>query len=280
MTLIITELNNYGANYGIAMVADSALTINSYTNRGLLEDRAFSGLIKLLPIPKIQAGISYWGWTMMPPNAKAGEEVWMDWWLRKFLSDNRNNFHSLEELAFLLEEKLRSKRGVPPLTDEYLKLNPDGNGGIHLAGFTDYESKKVPCFWHIHNGISQELLKKKLDPKLVNANYDCPPERFIKKQRVMIRNGDYKPYALFFDKYLSACLDDFRTKMNIYIPMSTLNHHAEFYRSLVQFISSLYAVGGSYSKKEGVLIKKARTVGNEVSVLTITEEGISKYISQ
>ena len=83
LTLIITELHRFGYERGIAMAADTAITEECRTVDGLIEDRAFFGLTKLFPVQKLNAGISYWGWTKMPPSSKSG--VWMDWWLRNFL---------------------------------------------------------------------------------------------------------------------------------------------------------------------------------------------------
>jgi len=150
------------------MAADTAEIVSSVNVRGLIEDRAFFGLTKLMPVRKLQAGISYWGWAKMPPSSDTGR--WMDWWLRYFLVNNRNNYDTIEDLALLLETELR--KVVPPLSEEELKSEPFGQGGIHLAGFLEENGKKLPCFWHIHNGFSQQLPEKKLDPHIVNANYD------------------------------------------------------------------------------------------------------------
>ena len=54
MTLVITELSNVG----IAMAADSAITI---TKKGRIIGIAPKGWKKLLRVPKIKAAVSYWG---------------------------------------------------------------------------------------------------------------------------------------------------------------------------------------------------------------------------
>lgn len=41
MTLIITELHRFGPERGIAMASDTAVTEDSKTVEGLIEDRAF-----------------------------------------------------------------------------------------------------------------------------------------------------------------------------------------------------------------------------------------------
>jgi hypothetical protein len=196
--LIITELSHLG----IAMSADTAETTESLNSRGVTEDRAFFGLVKLLPVRKLQAGLSYWGWAKVPPSSANG--VWMDWWLSSFIENKRPNYDTIEDLALLLESELRNV--VPPLDQKELDIMPYGSGGIHLAGFVDEKGEKTPCFWHIHNGASQQLPNKKLDPSVVNANYDCPSSKFLeyrnKSQAMVIRNGDTEAYIRFFDKYL------------------------------------------------------------------------------
>lgn len=277
MTLIITELCNFGVQRGIVMAADTATTEDSMNIRGLIEGRAFFGLIKLLPVTKLQAGISYWGWAKMPPDSKDG--VWMDWWLKRFLVKNMNNFNSLSELAELLEKELRKL--VPPLTNQELK-NTDGlgSGGIHLARFINEGQKKIPCFWHIHNGISQALPKKKIDPHIVNANYDCPPKKYLELESRGLRiyqttNGDIEPYARFFRRYLKNYLNELNREMDIIIPIPNIDFEANFLRTQINFISGLYAVGGYRSK--GTIKQLPRGIGGNVTTLTITEDGIQSY---
>lgn len=271
MTLIITELSRFG----IAMAADTAETVSSMSVRGLIEDRAFFGLTKLLPIQKLQAGISYWGWAKMPPSSDSG--VWMDWWLRVFLAENISNYNAISDLAGLLQKELRKR--VPPLSDAELELMPYGDGGIHLAGFADEEGEKVPCFWHIHNGVSQGLPEKKLDPHIVNANYDCAPSKFLQVQKMgatyVTTNGDIEAWARFFKKYFKEYLDELRKEMKIVIPLPTIDFRAEYWRAQIRFISEVYAMGGI--RKKDTIHQMARNIGGEVTTLTITENGIHNY---
>ena len=259
------------------MAADTAQTVDSMNVRGLVEGRAFFGLTKLLFITKLQGGISYWGWAKMPPSSENG--FWMDWWLRNFLVENRNNFGSLGELAGLLEKELRKL--VPPLTDQELKdTEGEGTGGVHLAGFINVGKEKIPTFWHIHNGESQALREKKIDPHIVNANYDCPPKKYLELERQGLRryqttNGDIKPYALFFRKYLTGYLKELNKKMEYVIPIPHIDFEANFLRAQIKFISGLYAVGGY--KSEGTIKQLPRGIGGNVTTLTITKEGIQNY---
>ena len=54
------------------MATDTAQIEGSMNVRGLVEDRAFFGLNKLLQVRKLEAGISYWGWAKMPPFSDNG----------------------------------------------------------------------------------------------------------------------------------------------------------------------------------------------------------------
>lgn len=275
MTLIITELHRFGPERGIAMASDTAVTEDSKTVEGLIEDRAFFGLTKLLPVQKLNAGISYWGWTKMPPSAKSG--VWMDWWLKKFLVTKMGDYNSIPELAALLEKELRLL--VPRMKEEELEINKGiGNGGMHLAGFVEYDHKKVPTFWHIHNGISQ-VLGDKIDPYIVNANCDCPPEKYLELERkgmmYQTRNGDYEPYARFFEEHLLKFCEELYSKEGYIVPIPTTDFASEFLRTQIKFISGIYAVAGKEDK--GSIKRLARGIGGNVTTLTIKETGIQNY---
>jgi hypothetical protein len=275
LTLIITELRRFGAERGIAMASDTAITHNCRTVDGLIDDRAFFGLIKLLPVQKLNAGISYWGWAKMPPSSESG--VWMDWWLKNFLVSKWGDYNSIPELAVLLERELR--KIVPPLSEEELKASDGiGNGGIHLTGFVEYGKDKVPCFWHIHNGISQ-VLGDKIDPHIVNANYDCPPQKYLghelKGEMYQTRNGDYESYARFFDKHLSDYCRELYSVEGYIVPIPTVDFAADFLRIQIKFISGIYSVAGI--KDRGSIKRLARGIGGNVTTLTISKNGIQSY---
>ena len=275
MTLIITELHSFGPERGIAMASDTAITEECKAVDGLIEDRAFFGLTKLLPVQKLNAGVSYWGWTKMSPSSKSG--VWMDWWLKNFLVTKKGDYNSLSELATLLEQELRKL--VPPIKDDELTINKGiGNGGIHLAGFVDFKGHKVPSFWHIHNGISQ-VLDDKIDPHTVNANNDCPPQKYLEFESKGIgyqtRNGDYETYACFFEEHLIAFCRDLYSKEGYIVPIPSIDFSAEFLRTQIKFISGIYGVAGI--KDRGTIKRLARGIGGNVTTLTIKENGIQSY---
>jgi len=258
------------------MVGHTAQTVDSRTPLGTSEDRAFFGLIKVLPIHKLDAGVSYWGWAKMPPNTSNG--VWMDWWLQDFINKKRSDYTTLDDFVQLLEAELQ--RLVPPLEEKELEIMPLGSGGIHVAGFTETNGMKVPCFWHIHNGISQALPGKKLNPHIVNANCDWQPKRFheLKERSYVTRNGEIEAYATFFEEHLQAYTGKLYDKMKMIVPLPTIVHRAEFWSSQIKFISALYEVGGLM--KNGVIKPMIKSIGDQVTTLTITPDGIRDYYTR
>jgi len=136
MTLVITELSSLG----IAMAADTAITIPINPPNGQTYYRVLRGGVKLLPVPTLCAGISYWGLANL-----AG--IPTDDWLREFLTRNQGNINSLAGLANQLQIELRQCiRAVN------LQRFPNGSFGVHLAGFVNSASGPLPAFYHIHNG--------------------------------------------------------------------------------------------------------------------------------
>lgn len=180
------------------------------------------------------------------------------------------------ELANLLEQELRMR--IPRVSEDDLKIGSNNIGGIHLAGFDGEEGKKAPCFWHIHNGVSQALPNKKLDPHIVNANYDCTPENFLNYQRGTVyatTNGDINAFATFSRKYFKKYLEELDEKMGIVVPLRKISFRAEFLRAQIRFISELYAIAGI--RENGTLKQMVKGIGGEVTTLTIIETGIQEY---
>jgi len=259
------------------MSADTAVTESCVNERGLPDDRAFFGLTKLLPIKKLEAGISYWGWAKMPPDSTDG--VWMDWWLKNYFARNQNTYNTMSELAHLLEQELRKR--IPRVSEDDFKIGSSNIGGIHLAGFVDEEGKKAPCFWHIHNGESQALPNKKLDPRIVNANCDCPPEKYLSFPEGAIystTNGDIEAFARFSRNHFDKYRRELAKEMDIIMPLPKLSFRAEFLRAQIRFISELYAIAGI--RESGTLKQMVKGIGGEVTTLTITETGIQEYFTR
>ena len=61
------------------MAADSAVTRSVRNPDGTIGDKVYHGAQKLFTIPKLRAGISYWGWVSLPqPNSDwdSDEDSW------------------------------------------------------------------------------------------------------------------------------------------------------------------------------------------------------------
>lgn len=252
MTLVLTELSKFG----IAMAADSAMTYGTDVKRTL------NGVQKLQIIPKLNTGIACWG---------EGEinGIETDIWLDKFIKDRKKEYNSIDEFALLLQKQLREYIDEIDAT----KLNfMFGTIGFHLAGFVEYQNEQVPTFYHIHNGRSLALEHRyiKINPNIVNANHDLPPnivkEHLRKGTNPVTRNGEIEIYALIFDQ-----LDDFFKLINkntpIKIPYSlTLEDRVDWLKFQIKTISGLYELSNI-----------GPTIGGEISTLTISSNGIQSF---
>ena len=270
MTLIITELSRLG----IIMVGETAQTVTSMAPNHTVQDRSFFGLVKVIPVPKLQAGLSYWGWAKVPPDDQE-HETWLDWWLQDLIQRRATEYDTIEDLANLLETQLRLV--IPRMTEPELTECPDGNIGVHLAGFIETDGNRLPCFWHIHNGRSQRLPDKQLDPHIINANYDIPSQRYDTGTAIT-RNGDIEAYIRFFDGHLQEYITEVQQEMGIIIPYPTLGSRAEFWSAQIKFISALYEASG-YIGREG-LSRMIKGIGDQVTTLTINESGIASYFTR
>lgn len=199
MTLILTEFSPHG----IAMAADSALSRDVLNPDGTIDSKDYYGARKLFAVPKLNAGISCWGWGEIPERGASWEEgqrkFMMELWLPYFLEKNEEKYNTISELALLLEREFRQR--IPKIDVDEHEL---GDGGIHLAGFERADGRFYPTFWHIHNGISQQLPHKKLDPEIVNANNDVPPKLgrqiiFEQKQSFVVRNPPLSDYITLWE---------------------------------------------------------------------------------
>ena len=93
------------------------------------------------------------------------------------------------------------------MTEKELKIDPFGNGGIHLCGFVGETLE--PSIWHIHNGKSQAKPNLDIKPELVNAVNDVSADDFRKiwwnngfrDGTYLAYNGEIGPYKLFLKKY-------------------------------------------------------------------------------
>ena len=251
MTLILTELSKFG----IAMATDSAITYPSKTPDGEFKNRVFEGLRKLFPIPKLKAGISFWGYGDF-------QDVYLDDWLKNFIEKKEPQYNSLKDFAILLQDELRKK-----ISEINPEQEPEGTHGFHLAGYVDYKNRNIPTLWHIHNGYSTNV--ENIDPKLINANYDVPPEKYIEFERIgytlILRNGNIGVHKVLFEKIKE--LFDFLHKDDILVfyPPS-LETRARFLRFLIK-------------TTEGVvnLTNEIHNIGGNIETLTISPKGEINY---
>ena len=201
MTLVLTQISKLG----ITMAADTAVLITGRMPNGMCKQRVLTGVTKLQPISKLHSGISVWG-----EGRIGGQDS--DIWLDQFIRRRESEYDSLDTFATLLQEELRTI--IPDIDAE---RNPHGNIGFHLAGFTESGRRRVPTFYHIHNGKSQVLEARgvTIDPRKINANHDLPPQevvRFLDQGRTcLIRNGDYALYLQIFE-HLRQLLEDLATR--------------------------------------------------------------------
>ena len=263
MTLILTWL----FPDGICMGADSAISYNSSITlpSGRTKKRILTGGIKVLQIPKIKAGISFWG------DGNIGSDT-TDVWLSDFIYTNKSKYGNIHDFATLLETELRKL--VPKLTDPKGSYHYRyGRRGFHLAGFVDDGGKPVPTFYHIHNGESETT--SGIDPTKINANYDFPPSvvlnYFSNKIYPHIRNGEFMLYGEMFDNlqkafarfmaYLKA------NGITLVFPepskfSNSLEAHSEFVRFWIRLTRDVFA-----------LSNLPEIIGGEISVLTISPSG-------
>jgi len=258
MTLVLTELSLLG----IAMAADSAVTTPSLTpNRQRIFPRVLIGVTKLFPIHKLQAGVCAWGLGQI-------SAIDTDVWLKNFIVSNEDRYSALQDFVLLLQNELR--KHVPDID---LNQYPYGTVGFHVTGFVEWKGRKLPDFYHVHNGRSQVLESRgqasQIDPRRVNANHDMPPEEceklFSQGMAYITRNGDYQMYAA-----LSSLVEQFFDmlgKRGFQIPYPpSLKARAEYLRFWIKTMSEIYRLSNIVPG-----------IGGPVTSLIISERGIEGY---
>ena len=258
MTLIRSMLSPFG----IIMAADSTLTVKYPFTNGETIERHYTNAKKLQKIPHLTAGISWWGeGTIDGMNADA--------WLEYFIKNDHST--TLEMFAVSLRDKLR-QLGFRVPDDSKLRY---GTIGFHLAGFVEYEGRKVPILYHIHNGISENY--DDIDPYVVNANLDWTPQKVLEKWDEGhfggLRNGDFIPYAVVSGYLYQAfeALNNIRfegqtTPFVIPHPRDNLDSWAELLRFEIKMVSEIYALS-NYPK----------LIGGKIATLTINNNGKYNY---
>jgi len=129
MSLVLTELSEAG----VAMAADSAI---SYIANGQIKRQVM--WVKLLKVPRISAGVSYWG------NIGRVTADRFDEWLESKIS--KGDYRDLRTFADWLAAELNIATG------QRLIQNNEAVG-LHIAGITTWSDGKArPTFYHVHNG--------------------------------------------------------------------------------------------------------------------------------
>jgi hypothetical protein len=132
MTLILTEVSQAG----IAMAADSA--ISYFLPNGSIKHIDHKGWRKVLWIPRIRAGVSYWGFVGKVTSQRFDE--WLEDRIRS------QNYQDLLGFATFLADELNAKCSHHP-------LGHDQCVGVHVAGYHPWaDGARRPTFYHVHNG--------------------------------------------------------------------------------------------------------------------------------
>ena len=255
MTLLLTWL----FPCGIIMGADSIAT---YRDRETGEIRAFStGIQKVFPIPKIHSGVSFWG------NAQVGL-IDIEEWMPKFISEREDDYDTIHDFSIILRDEISRytlRITSAPGTHEYRY----GNRGIHLAGHVLHNKRMVPTFYHIHNGQSETT--PGIDPGVVNANHDRPPESVLLDWRKHMipytRNGDFLRFAQLFDS-LYTNISNLRVQgRSIQFPEpskyeSEIEAYSDFVRFWIRLTRDIYAMSDM-----------PEIIGGEITILAIKPDG-------
>lgn len=261
MTLVLTWL----FPIGIVMGADSAITYpDAFVTgaNGRRRPRILTDCTKVFPIPKINAGISFWG-------KSVGNST--DVWLSEFITSREEEYNNISEFAVLLQNELR--RLVPRITaPENSREHRYGNRGFHLAGYVDYNGENIPTFYHIHNGRSE--VYPTIDPRIVNANQDFPPEKisrlFLQHRAPHVRNGAFFLYSRLFNDLLPL-INDLNDRLNIRFPdpnkfTTPLEAYSEFVRFWIRLTRDIFA-----------LSNLPEIIGGDISVLSISPTGETNF---
>ena len=125
MTLVITEISEFG----IAMVADSAVTVTVTLPSGASTQQVLNGARKLQIIDYLGAGISMWG-------VGSIRNVPSDLWIEDFI-DRHGNITTIDEFANELARELQQAIG-----------NVQRAMGFHLAGYIEQDGQAVATLYH------------------------------------------------------------------------------------------------------------------------------------
>jgi hypothetical protein len=240
MTLILTEITKFG----IAMVADSAITTTAIMPSATPLKRVTTGALKLQIVPYLNAGISFWGAGTIP-YAK-GKGFPTDMWLQDFIKSHKS-LSSFDDFAAELKAELQA---LPEPLDEELEF--------HFAGYKEIGREKYPTLYHIRNVEGDFRQGYKLHEFVVGKDF---PSQSIGEIPFTLRNGDYGPYALL-SGLVNVGKQILYEEMNLEIPHRSLEGRVAYLASWIIFISNIYASA-----------RRSITIGGEVWALGIAPSG-------
>jgi len=264
MTLVLTDVSMYG----VAMAADSAVTFPS--------GRVYVGAQKLLPVDKINCGLSLWG-----RGDVAGTPA--DEWLTDFIEHDIGTGMSLWDTANTLADRLNKDFGEI-ISDRM---------GVHLGGFdVDQESGiRGAAFYHVHNGHYHVGVKggqvidipdEKPPIRAFKAHADRPPGSNSSDDRPLpVRNGDILIFAFLSEK-VDAILDVMASNTGFSFPYPrTLETRGEYLRFWINTVKGIYRLSNARPRN---LIQPPTvgdaSIGGPVTVLTISESGEMRFYAR
>ena len=265
MTLVLTEVSSVG----IAMAADSAIT---KLFQGKVVEVDQQGWLKLLPVPTISAGISYWGMI------GAVTPTRFDNWLRRVIGSG--SYSDLPSFADCLANALNHACHGKPLAE-------DQDVGIHVAGYSEWsDGVKRPVFFHVHNGNAGMLVHYERDEegrvvavcpewvsdprKLFEKHQDFPTRAISLEENLaflqrgyLTRNGEYFLYAIISD-HLSQAFKYINLIPEVSIPRdpSRLGSRKGFLHTMLDIMVRVYRCSNQW-----------RSVGGTVTSLAIGPGG-------
>jgi hypothetical protein len=269
MTLILTELSQAG----IAMAADSAISMSV---NGKLVTKGQKHWKKLLKVPRIKAGISYWG----DVGRLIGKKDRFDEWLERKIQNRC--YTDLRSFADYLAYEMNLAIGNKPLGN-------DQQVGIHVAGFQPWaDGVSRPTFYHIHNGHSHPEIRQrsaningqtvvletivnwKFSPRELFTTHDDFSPESRKADALpalpgsyLTQNGDYVGFHIIFANLrpLIAILNTM-PEFSILTKPNELGTRVGFLKNLIEITISIYKCSSM-----------PKSIGGKVLALGIRADG-------
>ncbi len=273
MTLVVTDLSSNG----IVMATDSAISLMV---NGKIKHVDEKGWPKLFYVPKIRAGLSYWGAIGALTTQRFDE------WLKKIIAEE-NEYATAGEFAQVLADRANTAAGGKPLGDKC-------DVGFHLAAHVETHPGKIrPALWHIHNGhgeyryavapagvrdwneITSVRYSWVAEPRrLFKPNPDSPEpglslERYdeILKDGYITRNGQFFMFVVLFDRIREA-FRFLNLTPNIRVPGAIMSIGAR--KGLISFY--MKTIIGAYK-----LSNLRPSVGGKAQILYIRPDGYCQF---